>query len=71
MHGDPEAEKFVSQGVEKQGLEHVNGIALSPNCGCNRTLYYMPQSSFHIFSISTSVLKDEKLASKYLYLYHE
>lgn len=61
MRGDPSAEIFTAQGVVKKGLEHINGIALSPNCGGNRTFYYMPQSSFNIFSISTAVLKNPNL----------
>lgn len=62
MKGDPAAERFVAQGVEKKGLEHINGIALSPNCGGKRVFYYMPQSSFNIYSIGTEILQDPDLS---------
>lgn len=60
MFGDSTASNFTAQGEKFTGVSHINGIALSPNCGENRKVYYMPQTSLHIFSICNAVLKDEK-----------
>lgn len=59
MFGDPTATNFVAQGENFTGLSNINGIALSPACAENRKIYYMPQTSFHIYSICTSIAKNE------------
>lgn len=62
MYGDPSATNFVAQGENFTGLSNINGIALSPNCADtnNRIIYYMPQTSYHIYSIHTSIAKNQK-----------
>lgn len=37
---------------------HVDGIALSPASSKDRQVYYSPVSSFHLYSLPTSVLKN-------------
>lgn len=64
MFGDPNATNFIAQGEKFTGLSHINGIALSPSCGENKRIYYMPQTSFHIYSICTSIAKNEKYAKQ-------
>lgn len=59
-YGEADATNFTAQGVLFTDVSHINGIALSPNCGRNRTFYYMAQTSRKIYSVSTDVLKVEK-----------
>lgn len=62
MFGDPDSVNFTAQGVQNQHLSHVNGIALC--CGeQERTFFFMPQTSLHIFSISNSILKNRSIAT--------
>lgn len=63
MFGDIKASNFTAQGVKFSGTSHINGIALSPDCSENRTFYFTPQTSFHIYSVPTWVLKDEEIAT--------
>lgn len=63
MFGDINASNFLAQGVKFTGTSHINGIALSPNCPGDRTFYYTPQTSFHIYSVPTWVLKDKEIAT--------
>lgn len=64
-YGDEEAAHFAAQGVEfTSGPSHINGIALSPDCGDRpRRFYYMAQTSYAIHSIETDVLKNESSAA--------
>lgn len=64
MFGDPAATNFIAQGENFTGLSHINGIALSPNCGEHRRIYFMPQTSFHIFSICTSTAKNQSYSTR-------
>lgn len=64
MFGDPTATNFVAQGENFTGLSHINGITLSPNCETNRRIFYMPQTSLHIYSICTSIAKNEEFATR-------
>lgn len=64
MFGEPNATNFVAQGENFTGLSHINGIALSPACGERRKIYYMPQTSLHIFSICTSIAKDQNYSKQ-------
>lgn len=64
MFGDPSATSFAAQGENFSGLSHINGIALSPDCGGNRKIYYMPQTSLHIFSICTAIAKNQSYSKQ-------
>lgn len=64
MFGDPAATNFVAQGELFTGLSNINGIALSPNCAANRRIFYMPQTSLHIYSICTGIAKNEEYAKQ-------
>ncbi|KAJ3663043.1 hypothetical protein Zmor_007352 [Zophobas morio] len=62
MFGDPNAVRFEAQGVENEKASHINGIALC--CGeTERTFFFMPQTSLHVFSISNSILKNRSIAT--------
>lgn len=66
MFGDPAATNFVAQGELFTGISNINGIALSPNCdeANSRRIFYMPQTSLHIYSICTSIAKNEGYAKR-------
>nr|XP_023027961.1 uncharacterized protein LOC111516002 [Leptinotarsa decemlineata] len=64
MWGDLEASHFTAQGVPFTGVSHINGIALSPSCPSSNYFYYTPQTSFHIYSIPTNVLKNQLLSTR-------
>ncbi|XP_076381365.1 dopaminechrome tautomerase [Megalopta genalis] len=57
MKAKPEAVRFMVAKVLINLPFPVDGIALSPASVQDRQLYYSPLSSFHIYSIPTSVLK--------------
>lgn len=45
-----------------KGLSHINGIALC--CGdIERKFYYMAQTSLHIYSVNSNVLKNRSIAT--------
>ncbi|XP_012254941.2 protein yellow-like [Athalia rosae] len=62
MRAEGEAENFVVAGVNILSPMHVDGIALSPPGG-ERQVYYSPLSSFHLYAISTSILRNDSLTS--------
>lgn len=48
--------------VELRG-KNIDGIALSPASGFERTLYFSPLGSYNLYSVPTSVLKNPNLPS--------
>lgn len=54
----PEAVKFMISKSHINMPVPVDGIALSPASSEDRQVYYSPLSSFHLYSMSTSVLKN-------------
>ncbi|XP_060529050.1 protein yellow-like isoform X2 [Cylas formicarius] len=62
MRADPLAFNFTLHGVRNIMFGNINGIALSPVTTNPRLLYYTPQMSFHIYSIPTTILKQENVA---------
>ncbi|KAG5880746.1 hypothetical protein JTB14_025510 [Gonioctena quinquepunctata] len=66
MWGDLDASGFTAQGETLTGVSHINGIALSPSCPSSKYFYYTPQTSFHIYSIPTEILKTELASRKQL-----
>lgn len=71
MFGDPTATNFEAQGENFTDVSHINGIALSPFCDARRRVYYMAQTSFHIFSISADVARDEESSKRNISKYVE
>ncbi|KZC05724.1 PREDICTED: protein yellow [Dufourea novaeangliae] len=57
MKAKPEAVRFMIAKALINMPFPVNGIALSPASVKDRQLYYSPLSSFHLYSMPTSVLK--------------
>ncbi|XP_066596377.1 dopaminechrome tautomerase-like [Prorops nasuta] len=62
MKAKPEAVSFMVKSTRIVSPINVDGIALSPASAKNRTLYYSPLSSFNLFSLPVSVLKDSELS---------
>ncbi|EEB11025.1 major royal jelly protein 4 precursor, putative [Pediculus humanus corporis] len=64
MRSDPDT-NFVSVNNIDIDLQRKNldGIALSPVMGYDRTLYYCPLGSYNLYSVPTSVLKNPNLSS--------
>ncbi|CAK9802204.1 Protein yellow [Anthophora plagiata] len=58
MKAKPEASSFMVAKTPISTPMPINGIALSPASNENRQIYYSPLSSFHLYSIPTSVLKE-------------
>ncbi|XP_018577863.1 protein yellow-like [Anoplophora glabripennis] len=64
MFPEPAAANFVVNNKAIENLIPIDGIALSPKpleSSENRTVFYTSITSFHLFAISTTVLKDEQL----------
>lgn len=57
MKAKPEAVRFMISKTPINMPIAVDGIALSPASDADRQVYYSPLSSFHLYSIPTSVLK--------------
>ncbi|XP_043250851.1 protein yellow-like [Colletes gigas] len=57
MKAKPEAVRFMVHKMPVNMSIAVDGIALSPASTEDREVYYSPLSSFHLYSIPTSVLK--------------
>lgn len=57
MKAKPEAVRFMVAKVLVNRPVSVDGIALSPASAQDRQVYYSPLSSFHLYSLPTSVLK--------------
>ncbi|XP_076624414.1 dopaminechrome tautomerase [Colletes latitarsis] len=57
MKAKPEAVRFMVHKMPVNMSIAVDGIALSPASTEDRHVYYSPLSSFHLYSIPTSVLK--------------
>lgn len=70
MFGDRKAANFTSQGYPLTTVQNVNGIALSPDCGQNRTLYFSCLTGYNLYSVSNFILKNKQLSggkiSKYI-----
>jgi len=63
MRADPGVRSLSFNGVYVDISWNIAGLALSPvSYGGERRLYYSPLSSYSLFSIPTSVLKDETRA---------
>ncbi|KAM3961103.1 yellow-b [Aphomia sociella] len=67
MMSMPEATFFRINGTNVNLPVNIDGIALGPQFKRNddkvdRTLYYSPLSSFHLYAINASVLRNETLA---------
>jgi len=63
MRADPEVRSLSFNGVYVDISWNIAGLALSPvSYSGERRLYYSPLSSYSLFSIPTSVLKDETRA---------
>jgi len=63
MRGDPGVRSLSFNGVYVDISGNIAGLALSPvSYSGERRLYYSPLSSYSLFSIPTSVLKDEPRA---------
>ncbi|XP_076656180.1 dopaminechrome tautomerase [Halictus rubicundus] len=58
MKAKPEAVRFMIAKTLINMPMPVDGIALSPASSQDRQLYYSPLSSFHLYSMPTSVLKN-------------
>jgi len=64
MRSDPDV-GFISINnidVELRG-KNIDGIALSPASGFERTVYFSPLGSYNLYSVPTSVLKNANLPS--------
>lgn len=63
MMPDPLACKFSAGGIDFKWIDGIFGMALTPlnksDLTAARTLYFHPMSSFHEFSVSTAVLRNE------------
>ncbi|XP_076752495.1 protein yellow [Xylocopa sonorina] len=57
MKAKPEAVRFLVSKTQMNMPVNVDGIALSPASSTDRQVYYSPLSSFHLYSLPTSVLK--------------
>ncbi|XP_017875534.1 protein yellow-like [Ceratina calcarata] len=57
MRAKPEAVRFMVAKTPMNQPIPIDGIALSPASSKDRQVYYSPLSSFHLYSIPTSVLK--------------
>ncbi|XP_076233712.1 dopaminechrome tautomerase [Calliopsis andreniformis] len=57
MKAKPEAVRFMVSKTAINKPVPVDGIALSPASSKDRQVFYSPLSSFHLYSIPTSVLK--------------
>ncbi|KDR24297.1 Protein yellow, partial [Zootermopsis nevadensis] len=63
MRADPGVRSLSINGVYVDVNKNIDGLALSPvSDKVERRLYYSPLSSYSLFSIPTSVLKDETRA---------
>ncbi|EZA61730.1 hypothetical protein DMN91_004410 [Ooceraea biroi] len=58
MRAKPEAVGFKVANTNVINPVHVDGIALSPASVRDRQVYYSPLSSFHLYSVPTSALKN-------------
>lgn len=58
MRAKQEAVTFMVAKTHVRVAVHVDGIALSPASSKDRQVYYSPISSFHLYSLPTSVLKN-------------
>ncbi|KAL0099803.1 hypothetical protein PUN28_019900 [Cardiocondyla obscurior] len=58
MKAKPEAVGFMVAKTHVINPVHVDGIALSPASSNDRQVYYSPLSSFHLYSVSVSALKN-------------
>ncbi|KAG7210434.1 hypothetical protein KM043_011966 [Ampulex compressa] len=57
MKAKPEAVRFMVSKTPVNRAVHVDGIALSAASTEDRMVYYSPMSSFHLYTLPTSVLK--------------
>lgn len=58
MRAKPEAVRFMVSNTPVNLPIHVDAIALSPASADERHVYYSPLSSFHLYSLPTSILKN-------------
>ncbi|KAK2576270.1 hypothetical protein KPH14_005636 [Odynerus spinipes] len=58
MKAKPEAVTFMVANTHVRVSVNVDGIALSPASSKDRQVYYSPISSYHLYSLPTSVLKN-------------
>ncbi|XP_029166728.1 protein yellow-like [Nylanderia fulva] len=58
MKADSDAIGFMVGKTHVHDAVHVDGIALSPASNDNRKIYYSPLSSFRLYSIPVSALRD-------------
>lgn len=68
MLSSPDATAFRINGTSVNLPVNIDGIALGPQFltaddQVDRTVYYCPLSSFHLYAINASVLRNEKLGS--------
>ncbi|GBP18149.1 Protein yellow [Eumeta japonica] len=67
MRSMPEATTFRINGTVLNLSVNIDGLALGPpmlttNADIDRTLYYSPLASYHLYAVNTSVLRNESLA---------
>lgn len=64
MFGDKEGSDFTVAGITYQATIPIDGIALSPTIntvtGRNKLLFYCPMSSYNLYGIPSSVIKNQE-----------